>query len=95
MNGQLNRSVVRNVVVHAFEYTGKPGRIAIGVQKDAERLTCRFGDNGVAPTSDRVQRAFDIITRFASAEAPAGSALGLRPAKKVIELHKRVYPGDQ
>ncbi len=72
-----------NVLENAMQFCGKPGRIELLVQTDADRICWRVKDNGAGLSESVMHRLFEPFVTTRS----EGTGLGLAIVRNVITAH--------
>lgn len=83
--GQL----LRNLVQNAVRYTPPGGRVAVTLERVADRLRLVVADTGIGIPEDDRERIFDEFYRAANArgQSSTGTGLGLAIVKAVVAQH--------
>lgn len=83
------KTVLRNLVVNAIQFTNNNGEIEITAQQTNSFVTVSVADNGLEITPDHLSRVFnnsDINIALGSAQ-DKGTTLGLLLCKQFVEKH--------
>lgn len=81
---QALASIVDNLVDNAVKYSPQGGRVAVTVQRDADRAVLTVCDNGPGILDALRERVFDRFFR-APDQTQAGSGLGLAIVRRSVE----------
>ncbi len=80
--------VFGNLVTNALRHTTHGGVIALGAQREGERVVLTVTDSGEGIAPDDLPRVFDRFYRGDKARTTHGeSGLGLAIAKSIVEMH--------
>jgi signal transduction histidine kinase len=89
----LIERVLANLTENAIKYTPSGGRIDLGVQGGAGRISVRVRDTGIGIPADELPRVFERSYRVGKERGGGGdggrdgAGLGLAIAKRIVELH--------
>ncbi|MEA2080815.1 MAG: ATP-binding protein, partial [Pseudomonadota bacterium] len=86
--GMMQR-VLENLIENALRYTGKGGRITIGMVPDGDKVVVRVSDTGCGIPEEQLEHIFDRFYQAGgdSGRQGEGSGLGLAIARRILELH--------
>lgn len=79
--------IYQNLVGNAIKFSrdGVESRIAIGAEREGDRVTCFVRDNGIGIETRYLQRIFNLFERL-DAEIE-GTGIGLALVKRIVEFH--------
>ncbi len=89
----LIERVLANLTENAIKYTPSGGRIDLGVQGGAGRISVRVRDTGIGIPAEELPRVFERSYRVGKERGGGGdggrdgAGLGLAIAKRIVELH--------
>jgi PAS domain S-box-containing protein len=83
------KTILRNLVSNAIEFTNKDGQISISAQKTSSDITISILNNGLEITSDYLTKLFNIseIHSTLGKVEEKGTILGLLLCKEFVEKH--------
>jgi signal transduction histidine kinase/ligand-binding sensor domain-containing protein/DNA-binding response OmpR family regulator len=82
--------VIYNLLSNAFKFTGKNGRITLGVEQkeDSDYVEIKVKDNGIGIPENRKKKIFKNFFQLDErGSANLGSGIGLALSKSIVELH--------
>jgi two-component system sensor histidine kinase BaeS len=81
--------VFGNLLQNSLRYTDAPGRLAIRVRRDGERVLIEWEDSAPGVPADDLPRLTERLYRVESSRnrASGGSGLGLAIARAIVEGH--------
>jgi two-component system phosphate regulon sensor histidine kinase PhoR len=79
-------SVVLNLLVNAYKYTGADKRIQLSVDEDGDHAVIRVSDNGIGIPQSEINRILEPFYRVDSGKAQ-GAGLGLAIAAHLVRAH--------
>lgn len=81
--------VVGNLVHNACKYTGRGGRIRVGVTREDGTAVITVTDNGIGLASDELSRVFDLFMQADTSltRAESGLGIGLTLVRRLTEQH--------
>lgn len=84
------KTVLRNLTMNAIKFTGKGGKIQIGVQKNDSMAEIEVTDNGIGIEQKDLSKLFKIEENFSTTgtEKEPGFGLGLLLSKEFVEKNK-------
>jgi len=87
-DGKRITQCLLNLVGNALKFT-KHGRVAIGVEREGERLRYRVSDTGIGIPADQLDTVFGEFRQVDGTTTRdfGGTGLGLSITKKFVELH--------
>lgn len=81
--------VLGNLLSNAFKFTGRNGRVALGVAREGESVRMQVSDTGAGIPPDQLPHIFEKFFQ-ADADTPTalrGAGLGLAIAKSIVTAH--------
>jgi two-component system, sensor histidine kinase and response regulator len=86
----MAKMVLRNLTMNAIKFTGRGGKIQIGVQRNNANAEINVTDTGIGIDQKDLKRLFKIEENFSTAgtEKEAGFGLGLVLSKEFVEKNK-------
>jgi two-component system sensor histidine kinase ChiS len=87
-DGKRITQCLLNLVGNALKFT-KHGRVAIGVEREGDRLRYRVSDSGIGIPADQIDTVFGEFRQVDATTTRdfGGTGLGLSITKKFVELH--------
>lgn len=81
--------VFSNLIVNAFKFTAKDGKIRVVGEKQGKNVLFQVIDNGVGIAPENLQRIFEKFFQVPvpGMRAPGGIGMGLPIAKEIVEAH--------
>ena len=81
--------VISNLLTNAARYSGKPGRINLGVWRDGSGAVLSVRDYGVGIAPELLPRIFDLFVQgdHTLARSQGGLGIGLTLVKRLVEMH--------
>jgi two-component system sensor histidine kinase BaeS len=81
--------VFANLMQNSLRYTDAPGRIAVAVKADGDRVVVDWQDSAPGVTADELPRLTERLYRVETSRSRAsgGSGLGLAIARAIVEGH--------
>jgi two-component system sensor histidine kinase BaeS len=81
--------VFANLMQNSLRYTDAPGRLAIAVRRDGDRVIVDWQDSAPGVAADELPHLTDRLYRVESSRSRAsgGSGLGLAIARAIVEGH--------
>lgn len=88
-DGNLLKTVLRNLILNAVKFTNNGGYIDIKAEKNHENITVYISDNGIGIAAENISRLFDADQRHTTTgtSGEKGSGLGLILCKGFVEKH--------
>ena len=91
VEGDLVRlaQVVSNLLNNAAKYTPEGGRIALAVEREADRAVIRVLDNGIGIPPEMLPRIFDMFAQVEKSleRSQGGLGIGLTLVRSLVEMH--------
>ncbi|MCW3090567.1 MAG: sensory transduction histidine kinase [Ferruginibacter sp.] len=83
------KQLFQNLVINAIKFRKKATipRINISAERNDDRWTFAFSDNGIGIDKSHSERIFIIFQRLHTRSEYQGSGIGLSHCKKIVELH--------
>ena len=78
-------TLLQNLVGNAVQYTPCGGRVAVGLQADAQSVALRVADSGPGVPAEQYDKLFNRFYRQGEGE---GAGLGLSIVQRIVELHR-------
>lgn len=79
--------VLGNLIHNALKFTPPDGRITIGAEAGAEKITVSVRDTGVGIPPEELPRIFERFYKVDQARGKSGTGLGLAIARHIVEAH--------
>lgn len=89
-DGNMLKTILRNIISNAIKYTRVNGTIKILVIKTRKSLQFSITDNGVGMSHDKVKKLFKINEKISTpgTHQEQGTGLGLLLCKEFVDKHK-------
>lgn len=90
MDGKAAESILNNLISNAIKYSRENGKVDIGAEADDLHIVIYVRDNGIGIPEKSKKHIFSTFYRAENAvrSKAAGSGLGLKLVKKLVEMHK-------
>jgi two-component system phosphate regulon sensor histidine kinase PhoR len=79
--------VLGNLIHNALKFTPKDGKITVGAEAGAEKITISVKDTGAGIPPEDLPRIFERFYKVDEARGKSGTGLGLAIARHVVEAH--------